>query len=290
VLFEMLVGKVPREATGLPASLSPAITKVLDATIQRCTRSDPANRFQSAAELKADLASVEKKVERELLKSPNAARLMVDNSSPQVAAAAKKIRRKLKRKLMVKKLRSLAVLLLLLGALGFGAWKMNLIPNEILAKLGLPVIEKAPVPMSAELEKLHTTFGEQLELKVDAPRNKAITALTGKYDVALTGLAKTAKLGGDVKLVEEIAAESSRFASDGTVPGEFSRNGGLANLQRVLKTEMGKIDTNTKENRSDLIDKYDRALEQLIGTLEGEGRTEDAERVQQERERIAEGV
>ena len=289
ILYEMLVGKVPRESAGLPAGMAPAVSQALDAVIQKCTRTDLSVRYQSAAEIKADLAKVEKKVEQELLKSPDAARLLVNSSSPQVAAAAKKIQRRLKRKMLIKKLRTAAVLLVVLGGVAFGAWKMNFIPADLLAKVGLPAPPSAEVPMSPELEKLHTTLVEQLKLRVDDPREAAISALSGKYADALAKLQNTAKVGGDTKLVEEIAAELVRHADQGTVPETFSKNGGLANLQRTLKTETGKIETKAAEDRKDLLGKYDNALVRLIGELEAEGRADDAKRVEQERERIAAG-
>jgi serine/threonine protein kinase len=188
VLYEMLVGKVPRMGAGLPPGMSPAVSGALDAVIRKCTRTDLSLRYNSAAEIKADLAKVEKKVEQELLKSPNAAKLLVNSSSPQVAAAAKKIQRRLRRKMQVKKLRSFAVLVLLLCGLGFGAWKMNLIPADLLAKLGLPAPAVEELPMFAELEKLHMTLGEQFELRVDDPREQAIDAASTNFDASLACL------------------------------------------------------------------------------------------------------
>ena len=141
--------------------------------------------------------------------------------------------------------------------------------------------------MFAELEKLHTTLGEQLQLKVDDPREQQINSLAGKYAEALADLQNTAKIGGDTKLVAEIAAELLRHSEEGTVPETLSSNGGLAQHQRTLKTETDKIEAKAKQNRADLLGKYDDALVRLIATLKEEGRTEDIERVEQERERIA---
>ena len=289
ILYEMLVGTPPSSGAGLPAGMAPAVSGALDGVIRKCTRTDLAQRYESAEAIKADLAKVEKVVEQALLKSPSAAKLLVNSSSPQVAAAAKKIQRRLKHKLLAKKLRGAVVLLVVLGGLAFGVWKMNLIPAEILAKLGLPAPAVEEVPMFAELEKLHTILGEQLGLKVDVPREEALATLAAKYADALAELQETAKLGGDTKLVGEIEAERLRHARESTVPEQFSRNGGLARRQGVLKAETGKIETAAEENRRDLLAKYDAALVNLIAKLEGEGRTGDAARVEQERERIAAG-
>ncbi len=73
MLFEMLVGRVPfdgenavaiamkqvTEEPPLPSSLNPAIGPALDAVVMRALAKDPAQRFQSAAEMAAALDSAE---------------------------------------------------------------------------------------------------------------------------------------------------------------------------------------------------------------------------------------
>ena len=73
VLFEMLTGRVPfngenavaiamkqvTEEPPLPSSLNPAVGPALDAVVMRALAKDPAQRFQSAAEMTAALDSAE---------------------------------------------------------------------------------------------------------------------------------------------------------------------------------------------------------------------------------------
>ena len=289
ILYEMLVGKVPREGSGMTTTkLGPGVNQSLDAIIQRCTRTDATLRYQTAAEIKGDLVKVEKKVQQQLLKSPGAAMLLTNSASPQVAAAAKKIRRKMRRGVALRKLRTVVLLAVILAALAVGAWKMNLVPESLLTRLGVPVPPAKPTeddevpPMFPELAKHYATLGEELQSKVDAPRAEAIGALGERYEAALSKLEANANSG----LVQLIAAERARYARDGGAPANLSSIAELAKRQQVLVTEMGKIEAAATKGRNEILKQYDQALARLLAKVEKEGRAEDAERVKQERERI----
>ena len=282
VLFEMLVGKVPNEATGMPPSLAPEVIEVLNESIQRCTRSDPAKRFQTAAEVKADLAAVEKKITSGAGESPAAGKLLVNNTSPQVAAAAEDFQSRLRQQKRAKGLRNLVVMLVVLSGLVFGAWKMNLIPAELLAKVGLASEEKL-APMFPELKKLYEGLRKRMEQRVEKPRERAENAVAGRYEKSLDRLRKSA----DAALLEEIDAEAKRFADTQKAAEKISSNGDLAKLQNGLATELAKVEDKSQGDLAELLSDYDNSLKKLLIKLEKEGRTEAIERVDTERERIA---
>jgi hypothetical protein len=294
VLFEMLVGKVPKAAGGLASQASERVDSDVDTIIHRSTRTDQGARYQSAAEFRSDLAKAEKKAQKQLLKSPNAAKLLLSsNAGPQVAAAAKAFRRRLKRQMLLRKLRKAVVLLVVLGGAAFGAWWQNLIPETVLAKLGLPsppakmVGPDEMAPMFPKLAELYGTLNDQIEMKIDAPRADALEGLHAKYDKALANLEKSSAAAGNGDLADAVTVERNRFGALPSVPTVESTLPELAKLQGVLKNETQKIADKAGDDRRQLFEKYDAALGRLQTGLKGEGETENAERVGQERERVA---
>jgi hypothetical protein len=297
VLFEMLVGKVPKAAGGLASQASERVDSDVDTIIHRSTRTDQGARYQSAAEFRSDLAKAEKKAQKQLLKSPNAAKLLLSsNAGPQVAAAAKVFRRRLKRQMLLRKLRKAVVLLVVLGGAAFGAWWQNLIPETVLAKLGLPsppakmVGPDEMAPMFPKLAELYGTLNDQIEMKIDAPRADALEGLHAKYDKALANLEKSSAAAGNGDLADAVTVERNRFGALPSVPTVESTLSELAKLQGVLKNETQKIADKAGDDRRQLFEKYDAALGRLQTELKGEGETENAERVGQERERVAEEI
>ena len=171
------------------------------------------------------------------------------------------------------------------------AWKMNLIPNEILEKLGLPLPPAAEeqaeelLPMFRELELLYGKLQDQLEAGVDVS-NEEVVALAGKYRNALTNLRDGPAGDGSGVLVAAIDSELERFETDGGAPEELSSLSELAKTQTVLRGELAKIDAKADTERKRLLGLYDKALGRLHETVSGEGRSEDAARVEEERQRI----
>ncbi len=291
VLYEMLVGKVPSAGAGPASGVVENVDPGIDVIIHRSTRTDPGARHQGAAELRGELAKAEKKAQQRLLKSPNAIKLLSGGGGPQVAAAAKAFRKRLKRQIMVRKIRRLAVALIVLAGAAAGAWRMGFVPEELLGRLGLPLPpageerggEELP-PMFPKLAELYGTLGDQLELKVDAPRREALAKLHGKYEQALGRLAASAD---DAELAGAVAAERRRFSDHPGSAGAISPHASLAKLQKVLRDESAKIDASAAADQKALFGHYDRALGRLQTELEDGGRGEDAARVVLERERVA---